>query len=129
MLVSRAGPLALGLVLVSACGPRITEIRSVPTPSRPEGCQLEFVKLDMMDLLSQNGAWQLIGNVILGDSGAQDPFSDRNRAIVRPRACNMGGEAVAIIMSATSEGLVNDTSINYAILKHRSSAAEQPKTF
>ena len=83
----------------------------------------------MMDLLSQNSAWQLIGNVMLGDSGTQDPFSDRNKAIVRQRACNMGGEAVAIMMSATSEGLVNNGSINYAILKHRSSAVEPPKAF
>lgn len=102
----------------------------IPTPPREGACQLEFVKLDMMDLSSENGTWQVIGNVFLGDSGILDPFSEKMKAIVRPRACRMGGEGVTLMTSATNEGLVSDaTRINYGILKRRASTVEPPKSF
>jgi hypothetical protein len=102
----------------------------VPTPPREATCPLEFVKLDMTDLSSQTGVWQLIGNVIMGGGGTLDPFSEENKTLVRPRACAMGGEGVTIMTSATNERLFSSASmINYGILKHRSSAPEPPKAF
>jgi len=119
-----------GMALLFACGPRISEVRLVPTPARAPECQLEFIKLDMMDLSSSTGTWQVIGYVSLADIGKQDPFAEPNRALVRPRACAMGGEAVSIMNSATNEGLVTDGSrTNYAVLAHRTTDAEAPKTF
>jgi len=102
----------------------------IPSPPREAGCALEFVKLDMMDLSSETGTWQVIGYVALADNGAQDPFSEKNRAIVRPRACQMGGEGVTLMASATNETIVSTGSrITYGVLRHRSSVAEAPKSF
>jgi len=134
MTMARFGLLAFGLGLLfsgSACGPRISEARLVPVPPRAESCPLEFVKLDMMDLSSANGTWQLVGHVILRDIGKPDPFSEEMKSIVRPRACRMGGEGVTLMMSGTNEGLVTDgTAIDYGVLRHRVSGGDdQPKAF
>jgi len=118
------------LTVLPACGPRISEVRIVPVPSRAADCPLEFIKLDMMDLSSPTGTWQMIGNVLLGDTGKLDPFDEKNKTLVRSRACAMGGEGVSIMMTATNEGLVTDGSrITYAILKHRTAEVEAPKAF
>ncbi len=127
---ARASTLLATVLLLSACGPRISELRLAPSPPRGAGCPLEFVKLDMMDLSSQTGVWQLVGNVFIGDAGLLDPFSDENKALVRPRACAMGGEGVTIMASASNERLISSAStVNYGILRHRSSAPEPPKAF
>jgi len=113
-----------------ACGPAINETRMQSYPSRGETCELEFVKLDMNDLSSPQGTWQLIGYVTIGGLGTRDPFSEDNRAIVRPRACGMGGEGVAIVInSATSAPLTSTSSISYGILRHRTAESAEPKKF
>jgi hypothetical protein len=47
----------------------------------------------------------------------QDPFAQRYRKIVRPRACAMGGEAVAIVLSSTSQGLTTSGTATNASMK------------
>lgn len=113
-----------------ACGPAINETRLQSYPSRGEACELQFVKLDMNDLSSPQGTWELIGYVTIGDRGTQDPFSEDNRAIVRPRACGMGGEGVAIVLnSSTTAPLASGSSISYGVLRHRTTDSAAPKKF
>jgi hypothetical protein len=121
----------VGLALVLAgCGPNVTEARTVNAPARDENCSLEFIKANMTELSSGTGEWELLGQIVLQEEGIQDPFAERYRAIVRPRACAMGGEAVAIVMTATSEGLTTSGSAtSYGVLRKRSTEPAQPTSF
>jgi hypothetical protein len=99
-------------------------------PPRPENCELEFVKVDMGQLSGNQGPWELIGQIVLGEEGKQDPFDERYRAIVRPRACSMGGEAVGIVMNATTEAAFSSgTAVSYGVLRKRDSKSATPKKF
>lgn len=127
----RVGPV-LGVVLWIAvgCGPNVTEVRSVAAPARDPNCKLEFIRADLQQLSSAEGEWELLGQVVLQEEGVQDPLAERYRAMVRPRACAMGGEAVAVVMSATSQGLTTSGSAtNYGVLRKRVQASSAPQSF
>jgi hypothetical protein len=119
----------LGVAL--GCGPRVSEVRTASYPPREENCRLEFVKVDMADVSSQGGTWEMIGQIVLQGLGEQDPFAEEARAIVRPRACAMGGEAVGILLHATSHGVLSSTgtAINYGVLRKRGGPPPEPQTF
>lgn len=105
-------------------------MRTVNAPARDANCSLEFIKANMTELSSGTGQWELLGQIVLQEEGVQDPFAERYRAIVRPRACAMGGEAVAIVMSATSEGLTTSGSAtSYGVLRKRTDQSPKPATF
>jgi hypothetical protein len=98
-------------------------------PPRDKNCALEFVKLDNQTMSGQ-GPWEVIGQVGIGDTGTQDPYDEKLKAIVRPRACGMGGEAVAIMMTAgTQTALSSGSAVTYAVLRKRSAQPEAPKQF
>lgn len=120
----------LGAALSLGCGPQVSEVRMASYPPKDPDCKLEFVKADMQELSSNQGPWELVGQIVLQQEGKQDPFAEEYRAIVRPRACGMGGDAVAIVLNATSEGLVSSgTAVSYGVLRHRQAEPEEPKTF
>ncbi len=119
------------LLLLAACGPSVSEARLVVAPSRPHDCKLVFLELEMKDVVP-GGPWEILGHVALGESGEQDPLSPEYREEVRPRACRMGGEAVAILMTATSSGSVlsrGGTSVDYVVVRRRGSAPAAPRRF
>jgi hypothetical protein len=116
--------------MLAGCGPNVTEMRTVSAPARAEDCSLEFIKANMNELSSGTGEWEMLGQIVLQEEGVQDPFAERYRAIVRPRACAMGGEAVAIVMSATSEGLTTSGSAtSYGVLRKRTTEPAKPAAF
>jgi hypothetical protein len=58
--------------------------------------------------------------VMLFETGVQDPRQEKYREAVRPRACAMGGEAVAILQQSTSTGAVGSGSaVDYAVVRKR----------
>jgi len=129
----RIGALASAL-LAASCGPQISEVRSVNYPAREASCSLEFVQIDKMAAytLYTDGKWQVIGQIILSEGGIVDPLSERYRAIVRPRACAMGGEAVALLTAGTNETATSSGSMtSYAVLHHPAppGQAAPPKSF
>lgn len=133
-MVNRSGGIILGVgVLVWAatgCGPKVSEVRMVPAPGRDENCALEFVKVDLGALSSPTSEWEMLGQIVLQEHGIQDPFAEKYRAIVRPRACAMGGEAVGIVLSATSETLTSSGSTtSYGVLRKRKQDSAAPKSF
>jgi hypothetical protein len=118
------------LLALTGCGPSVSEVRMANYPPREPNCALEFVKIDMGQLSGNTGPWELIGQIVLQEEGTQDPFAERNRAIVRPRACNMGGEAVGVAMSAVSQGAISSGSaISYGVLRKRTSESNAPQKF
>lgn len=116
--------------VLPACGPKVSELRTASYPPREENCALEFVKVDMADVSSKDGTWEMIGQIVLQGLGEQDPFAEEARAIVRPRACAMGGDAVGIVLHATSQGVISSgTAINYGVLKKRGGPPPEPQKF
>ncbi len=99
--------LALAVVLATAAGcggalssgPNVSETRMVQAPPLPPTCQLQLVSVDITQI-SFNQTWEVLGYVTLMTDAAQDPSAESNKALVRPRACAMGGTAIAIAMNA-----------------------------
>jgi hypothetical protein len=126
---SLIGCLALSVWFMAGCGPTVSEARTSSYPPREKNCALEFVKIDN-ETMSGQGPWEVIGQVAIGDTGTQDPYDEKLKAIVRPRACGMGGEAVAIWMNAaTQTTLSSGSAVTYAVLRKRSTQPEAPKQF
>jgi hypothetical protein len=80
----------------------------VAAPPRPENCDLQFLELTLEQTLPMSPAYEyeVLGHIVLGETGVQDPLQEKYRAIVRPRACSMGGEAVKRLPQAVSRGPV-----------------------
>ena len=99
-------------------------------PPREEACALEFVQTSISDL-APGGAWEVVGYVVVNETGVADPFAEKYRALVRPRACAMGGEAVTIMQSATGMGMagMQGSSVNYAVIKKPSTTTAAPTAF
>jgi hypothetical protein len=120
------------LLAASACGPSVGEARMISVPARPDNCSLDFLKLDMHDV-APGGRYEILGHVVLSEQGVRDPLDPKYRAEVRPRACAMGGEGVAILMTGTATPTTfsaGGTTIDYAVVrKHRAEAPAPPQKF
>ncbi len=116
--------IAVGL-LGCASGPRVTETRMVQSPPLPAGCKLELVTVDIT-AMSFNQTWEVLGYVSLLDSTAQDAAAEGNRALVRPRACAMGGTAIAVAMNSASQG---GSGLVYMVLHPKPTAPSGTSTF
>ncbi len=109
--------LAMGLVV--GCGPAISETRMSFAPPREATCTLEFVQAGP-ETMMMNGPWELLGHVVLRESGVTDPMAPRYRDIVRPRACAMGGTAIAIMMSSSNQfAMGSGSGTIYGVLRPR----------
>ncbi len=117
-------------LLLAACGASVSEMRMAHHPPREPGCVLDFVEVDATQT-SFNETWEIAGHITISETGIADPFSERYREIVRPRACAMGGEAVAIMLSSTNQGMMGSGSGTvYSVLRHRQSPEPQaPQRF
>lgn len=116
--------LALALVLsaLTACGPNISEMRMVSAPPKPSTCELQFLALTINQVspAAPEYEYEVLGHVMLFETGVQDPMQESYRAAVRPRACAMGGEAVAILQQSTNTGsLGSGSAVDYAVVRKR----------
>jgi len=104
----------------SACGPKmgISEVRMIHAPPREDGCKLEMVQVDVTNV-KFNEQWEVLGYVTMFDRGTQDPFSEENKRLVRPRACAMGGTSVSIAANAMNSDALNRerSGISYMVLR------------
>lgn len=119
--------------VLAGCGPNISEMRMASAPPRPDNCELQFLQLKIEDLAPMVGTYEQLGSVMLFETGVQDPFQQKYRDIVRPRACAMGGEGVTILNQATSQGAMgmSGSAVNYAVVRKRQApgAPAQPQKF
>ena len=121
--------LAALALLLSACGPSVSVMTMRPSAARESGCSLDFVEVDMTRV-EVDKEWTLLGYVTLSETGVQDPFSERYRAIVRPKACQLGGTAVALGMSSASQGMMGAGSGTvYAVLKPYAEPSSETTSF
>jgi hypothetical protein len=106
-------------LLAAACGPNVSEMRLVAATPRAADCDLNFLQVTMADV-APGGKYEILGHVTLSEQGVQDPLKEEYRAVVRPRACAMGGEAVAILASGTATPWAlsaGGTTIDYVVLR------------
>jgi hypothetical protein len=74
----------------------------VPRPARAPDCSLDVVAAADLATLAR---YEQVGVVVLSNAEAgTDPLAPEVRAIVRPRACAMGGEAISIMGSGDVTG-------------------------
>jgi hypothetical protein len=120
------------VLLACACGPTVGQGRLVYAQAKPRDCELKFLKLNVKDV-SPEGRWELLGHVVLSQQGVRNPLDPKYRAEVRPRACAMGGEGVAVLMMGTAEPWAlsaGGTTIDYAIVRKRKAEREtRPQRF
>lgn len=115
----------------AACAPKagMSEVRMIAAPAREANCKLDMAQVDITSI-QFNQKWDVLGYVTLMDRGTQDPFSEANKQLVRPRACAMGGTTVAIAMSAVNTNRFNQqgSSISYMVLRPKA-WAQGPQAF
>jgi hypothetical protein len=114
---------------LAGCGPHVMEMRMASAPPKPEGCELQFLQLKIEDLSPMVGTYEQLGSVMLFETGVQDPFQQKYKDIVRPRACAMGGEGVTILQQATTAPAAlgpGGSSINYAVVRKRQAPGAAP---
>ena len=111
--------------LLAACGKAgINETRMISATPRADHCNLDLVQVDLT-AVSFNSTWDVLGYVTLADKGSQDPNAAENREIVRPRACNMGGTAVAVAVNSMSQNNLGQSGsgLVYMVLRPKAAAA------
>lgn len=126
-----AGGILVAAAFTSACGPSISEARMMALPARGSGCSLELVRVTYPELMNNTGPWELVGYVTVNERGVGDPLSPSARERVRPRACAMGGHAIAVMTQVTGEQAFHSSSgTSYAVLRPRQTeAAPAPQRF
>jgi hypothetical protein len=114
-----------------ACAPKagMSEVRMIHAPPRDAGCKLEMVQVDITSV-TFNQTWEVLGYITMVDRGSQDPFSEDNKQLVRPRACAMGGTSVAIAMNATSTNAFQQqgSGISYMVMRPKA-WTQDPQAF
>lgn len=112
-MTSSTGWFLLGCTALAGCAPypsaqpasgppAIGEMRTVVLPARPIDCPLELVSVQAADMapgarFGGGAQYQMIGLITLGLDPGVDVLSEQVRALVRPRACAMGGEVVSLL--------------------------------
>jgi hypothetical protein len=120
--------LSIVLVLAAACGKAgITETRMISGAPRGAACDLSLIQVDITQV-SFNSTWDILGYVTLLDKGTQDPNAAENREIVRPRACNMGGTAVAVALNGMSRNNLGQSGSGLVYMVLRPKAAPSAPT-
>ena len=118
---------ALGLLLLPGCGSSmVTVSQMMPAPARPASCPLELVSASMMELSPMSSKWDFLGIVAVSKSwsGSLDPNDPSLRALIRPKACGLGGTSVALMQNATSNaGMGSSSAIMFAVLRPKQAPA------
>jgi hypothetical protein len=111
----------LSLSLASACVVAVSQTRMMAAPSRAPDCGLQLVQADMMELSPMGTKWDVLGMVTVGANRASDPNDPKIRALIRPKACELGGTAVALMQSTNAQSLMGTGSgIVFAVLRPKS---------
>lgn len=114
---------------IAACAPAVTVSRMAYAPARPPGCNLEVINGAMQNpamLMMPNSPYEMLGVIATGQRGTVDPFAPEMLAIVGPRACELGGDAISLMMSAQGAGAMGmgaSTGTGYVVLRKRTASA------
>ena len=89
---------ALSLLAVVGCTPQVSDARmGTSRPAKDPNCDLTVI--DAMDT-SNFAKYEQVGIVrVSNEEAGTDPMDPKVRAIVRPRACALGGDAISVLAS------------------------------
>lgn len=127
--------LALALCLVAigltGCAEMVSVNRMISAPARPADCDLELVQADMKELSPMGTTWDMLGIVSVSAGRELDPASDKAKSMIRPKACGLGGTAVALMQSMSASNNMSfgsSNTIQFAVLRPKQ-AAQAPTKF
>lgn len=116
------------LVPLLGCVEMVSVNRQMVVPSLAPDCPLELVQADMMELSPMSTKWDYLGTVSVGANHGLDPSNEEYRALIRPKACELGGTAVALMQSGNSSAMgTTSGSLIYAVLRPKSAPAAPAK--
>jgi hypothetical protein len=113
------GAMVIGAFAIGCGGPAIRSVFVMaPAPPRPDNCPLQLVSVDQTKV---NETWQMLGTVAV-DGKDLDPGSAEVRALVRPRACAMGGTSISLWIQTVDERS-GGTLLNFMVLRPKPTEA------
>lgn len=114
--------------LLANCSPQMVAVsQMMVVPPRPDNCPLELVQASMMELSPMGTKWDVLGMVTIaqGHASGLDPSSEEVRAIIRAKACHLGGTSVALMSNSSAAGPMGGSAagITFAVLRPKQAAA------
>ncbi len=129
-------PLIVFLLTLVACGPAVGEVRVHTRPEKPATCELQMVEVSAADMgpdgkFGPTGEMEMIGSVMIGAKEGTDAMADEIKALVRPRACAMGGDAISLLASGTGSNRkgFGQQNIVFTVWGKRAAKAAAPQKF
>jgi hypothetical protein len=119
------------LAFTAGCSPQESDARiGSPRPPRADACDL--VVVNAMSPTTFN-SYEQVGVVRLSNVPAgTDPMDPSVRAIVRPRACALGGEAISVMASGDAvsrNGLRTTAYAAYVVWAKKRALSKGPEKF
>jgi hypothetical protein len=131
---------AVGFVLLlGGCGAQLSTARQgPPRPARSDACSLEVAHVGLSEMqpgaaFGPGGKYEVIGYIRVANAPeGTDPLGPEMRERVRPEACRLGGDIVAVSTSMSYAtvgfGSAKDMVV-YQVWAKRSATAEAPRRF
>lgn len=117
--------LATSLLALAGCGAAVDVVRTgAPRPAREPDCALTLETVGPAERqpgarFGPGGEYEQVGVVTLGMTQGTDPMSEAVRREVRPHACAMGGEVIALLRASTNRRGYEQTTIVFSVWAHR----------
>ncbi len=120
-----------GLFALVGCGAQASDAR-VGTPRPPREAQCDLTVIDAMDT-ANFAKYEQVGIVRVSNAEqGKGPLDPEMRALVRPRACALGGEAISVLASgdaASRNGLRTTAYGGYIVWARKSARPASPQKF
>lgn len=110
----------IAVFAIGCSGQMVSQSQMMAAPPRPDDCALELVQADMMELSPMGTKWDFLGTVVVSKrwSGSLDPSDEGLRALIRPKACQLGGTSVALMQNVSSSSAMGSgAGIVFAVLR------------
>lgn len=128
--------LTASLLALAGCGGTVVGVvrTGVPRPAREPACALTLESIDPAERqpggrFGAGGEYEQIGVVTLGTTLGTDPMSEDVLREVRPRACAMGGEVIALMSAVSSRRGYGQTDIAFSVWAHRVARPTAPQAY
>ncbi len=127
--------LTASLLALAGCGGTVVGVvrTGAPRPAREPACALTLETIDPAERppgarFGAGGEYEQVGVVTLGTTLGTDPMSEDVLREVRPRACAMGGEVIALMSTVSSRRGYGQTDIAFSVWAHRVARPTAPGT-
>ncbi len=127
----------IALALMACGGTSVGVIKMAMRPAKPANCELKMVTVRPEDMApgaayGPNGEYEMIGVLAVSGASGTDMMSEEVRQAVRPKACEMGGDVLSMLSSATvvaNKWGTKRESMNFNVWAKRPSTSAAPEKF